>query len=854
MKLMRRLTRASLRLNPVRTMVTILGIALSTALITSVLTLFSCGRDAFIHYKKAQDGDWHVALLSCDNEKAEKISAMDEVERISAVKGIGFARIKGIQNDYKPYVCVRAYDEISMKTLGIRLIQGRLPENENEIVIPSHLYTNGRFKDWKVGDQITLELGQRKIADTVYPLCLNEAYDPDIEEELVNDQSMTYTVVGQMERPSYLIENSDAAGYTCITAMEEEVSGDYTAYIRLKNSTLDHVEQVLKKITGEDIDSFGEFGYSYRMNFNLIEIEKSLLSNDSIASLAKAGAVALVIIIISSVICIRNSFAISISEKVRGYGMLCSIGATKRQVRKNVFYEAFLLGVCGIPLGVVFGLIASVIMVHVSNHYIGIMEDELGFLLSFSARPLWIVAGAVLAALTVFLSSLSGVFIASRVSPLDAIRTGGDRRDIRLKSKRIRFKNVCADIASKNRYQSRRKYRTTVLSVTACVSLYVAMSGFVSMFYYTIRNEHDRYQYDLEIQLDAGRPRDYDSLISKMSEFDDIERFTFRKDQQLTIVDPKYTKTFEDLEKEAGGQSTIFVYGVSDEEMDRIADEIGCSKNDAGEGAILVNTEIYSDEEIEMKMKEKFAYSAGDRLTVQYGDHAADTAEVKLAAVTDRRIFSYSATSFAALVVGEECYKKITGSEMPITFIRFFYKSKSPVTLQDEAEDFLNSDEMKALGVDYENLGISVNNVSESRKRMEALITLVSIFLYGFIIVIAFIGVTNIINTVITNTELRRSEYAMLCSVGMSDSQLLQMIGIEHMMVGGAALMTGLPIGVLLSYILGRLLEVNFFLIPWQGIILSSLAVVLLLFWLTRFSYKRFRRQNMIETIRSREL
>ena len=252
-------------------------------------------------------------------------------------------------------------------------------------------------------------------------------------------------------------------------------------------------------------------------------------------------------------------------------------------------------------------------------------------------------------------------------------------------------------------------------------------------------------------------------------------------------------------------------------------------------------------------MMRKFEYDAGDRLTVKYGERANDTAEVELADVTDRRIFSYSESSYATLVVGEECYKKITG-EMPVTSIRFFYQSKSPNTLQDEAEDFLHSDEMKAQGVDYENLGISVNNVSENRRRMKALITLVSIFLYGFIIVIAFIGVTNIINTVITNTELRRSEYAMLCSVGMSDSQLFKMIGIEHMMVGGAALVFGLPMGVLLSYILGRLLEVNFFLIPWQGIVISSLAVALLLFLLTRLSYKRFRRQNIIETIRSRDI
>ena len=94
----------------------------------------------------------------------------------------------------------------------------------------------------------------------------------------------------------------------------------------------------------------------------------------------------------------------------------------------------------------------------------------------------------------------------------------------------------------------------------------------------------------------------------------------------------------------------------------------------------------------------------------------------------------------------------------------------------------------------------------------------------------------------------------MLCSVGMSDSQLFKMIGIEHMMVGGAALLTGLPIGVALSYVLGRLLEVNFFLIPWKGIIIASLAVALLLFLLTRLSYKRFRRQNIIETIRARDI
>lgn len=261
MKLMRRLTHSSLRLNPVRTMVTILGIALSTALITAVLTLFSCGRDAFINYKRAQDGDWHVALYSVDENRIEQIAAMDEVERISRVKGIGFSRIEGIQNDSKPYVCVRAYDETSMETLGIRLTQGRLPKEPNEIVIPSHLYTNGRFKDWKVGDQITLELGQRETGSTVYPLYLNNAYDPAIEEKLIHNQNKTYTVVGQTERPSYLIENLDAAGYTCVTALGDDHSDGYTVFVRLKKTALNHIEEILEKLTGESVDSFGEFGY-----------------------------------------------------------------------------------------------------------------------------------------------------------------------------------------------------------------------------------------------------------------------------------------------------------------------------------------------------------------------------------------------------------------------------------------------------------------------------------------------------------------------------------------------------------------------------------------------------------------
>ena len=220
MNLLNKLTRQSLLLNKRRTIVTIVGIMLSVALLTAVSTMFFCGRSSVIAYEKAADGDYHIAFNSVPVAEAERIAGMDIVETVSQVQVVGYARLEQSKNADKPYAYVVAYDEVALERLGIQLMSGRLPENDTEVVIPYHLITNGRVKDIKVGDTITLSVGRRlgvnHQSKKEYVLDQSNPFLYE-EEQFVNTGEKTYTVVGMAYRPNMSVEPYSAPGYTFIT-------------------------------------------------------------------------------------------------------------------------------------------------------------------------------------------------------------------------------------------------------------------------------------------------------------------------------------------------------------------------------------------------------------------------------------------------------------------------------------------------------------------------------------------------------------------------------------------------------------------------------------------------------------
>ena len=140
---------------------------------------------------------------------------------------------------------------------------------------------------------------------------------------------------------------------------------------------------------------------------------------------------------------------------------------------------------------------------------------------------------------------------------------------------------------------------------------------------------------------------------------------------------------------------------------------------------------------------------------------------------------------------------------------------------------------------------------------MNDLYLIIAIFLYGFIIVIALIGVTNIFNTITTNIELRKGEFAMLKSVGMTNHEFNRMIFLESFFYCIKSLLIGLPIGIIISYTIYNVLigqmELKYVL-PYKGIIISICVVFVLIFTLMKYSVSKTKSNNIIETIRNENI
>ena len=224
MKLLNKLTIKNLKLNKKRTIVTIIGIMLSVALITAVTSIYTSGINSLISFETYQKGDFHVAYYNVPIEDLDVFKNNREIENINLVKNIGYAKINS-KNDSKPYAYVKAFTKSSLENLSVKLVEGRLPENDSEIVIPTHLKTNGRLT-FNVGDVITLDIGDRISLEDEIKLYQNNPFQTTEEntsnEDIINTTSKTYKIVGIIERPATNIESYFAPGYTFITLNNEK--------------------------------------------------------------------------------------------------------------------------------------------------------------------------------------------------------------------------------------------------------------------------------------------------------------------------------------------------------------------------------------------------------------------------------------------------------------------------------------------------------------------------------------------------------------------------------------------------------------------------------------------------------
>ena len=932
MNLMKTLTLKNLKLNRKRTIVTIVGIILATALLSALVTLVSSFQYSMIEYQKQKGGDFHVKFSNVKMSELSEFKNNRNIESTFETMGMGFAKLDGCKNEDKPYAYVMATDEAGFERGCFKLIEGRMAKNEDEIVIPRHLKTNGRI-DIKVGDEITLDVGKRYDSNTEGVIWENSAYEHEAET-LTDIVTKHYKVVGIMERPGYGMEDYSAAGYTFVTYSDElaaidngtksEADTTLTVYSRYTQKALRNKDAVTADIIGVDEKLFAKANnssvemtaeesdrflkemenakYDIYMNGFLISYECVFPIDGTFKALFTVATVVALIIILTSVYCIKNSFNISITEKIRQYGMLASVGATRRQIKSSVKTEAAMLGVVGIPVGTMSGILASLILVKVVN---ALSAGWLNFALSFHTSLPALILAVILSIATIYFSATGSARRAAKVTPLEAIR---NTKEIKIKSAKLktpaiigRIWGIGGVISYKNIKRNKKKYRTTVTSIVICSVTFIVISYFMSMAFSVVGMSYASVDYNIGINMSCKKDLDIEKLSELLSGIEGAEDYLVGAGYYFDVDKPEYTKEYGEycgqLYDDSEDVSQEFLITVlNDKSYDKYASDAGIKNADTG--AILVNKgtfDVYNEKSSKYVKEEMelYKYKAGDTIRCGYNvyedavddDNAVEgdtesstednsgyvdeetinkgvrkTVDVTIAGVTDKVPTCYNGYGNTSLLfMNQKGFESLwadgkSGNEFkPGNAI---YSAYVVAENADEYQDTLEKE--TAENPEYSQISFYVSNMDKQMRDEKSLFTLLGVFAYGLIVVIALIGITNIINTLSTGMELRSREFATLRSIGMTDKQFVGMVRLESVFISVKALVIGVPLGILISYLLcvmmNRMDDAIIYEPPYKAIILCIVVVIMLIYAIMKLSMTKLRHNNIIETIKNENL
>lgn len=855
MSILNKFTVKNLKLNKKRTIVTIIGIMLSTALICGVAGLVSSFKASLINWIKVQDGNYHVAFHDIPVEKLKYVSENQKVKDYYLVGDVGWANLEDSTNDYKPYVHILEYDNKALKNLGVNLTEGRLPENSNEIVISEHIITNGRVV-LKVGDEITLDVGKRVSSDGEE---LNEnnpllngntliVYDDetDLEEKktekveetehIENTTKKTYKIVGIMQRLSR--EDFSSPGYIVITHMDK-IPEKIDISVLYKNPK--EYEEIAKDIC----KTFGI------MSLNEIDINTELLRFEGVMSenmmtvLYTIAGVIIAIIVVSSVFVIRNSFSISVAEKNRQYGMLASIGATSKQIKRNVIFEGMIIGLIAIPLGIILGIVAIMILLQLVNYLLVDMLNNLSFI--YSINPLAIVVSIVISLITIYLSCLIPAIRASKISPIESIR---GNKDIKTKAKKLRTSRLTKKIfgiggviASKNLKRSKKKYRTTVISLVVSIFIFISLSSILNLGTKVTGLYYKDFKFNMYVSY--GTEEIYEELVKQ----DNVDNYAYYYQTSLDFEGMKYASEFGKDQLNAYGDNMISLVAYNNEYFKNYIKELGLNPEDYKTVALLQDDEIRYNDDGSKTIDRLYKIKPNDKIEVGRVDKTYNITISKCTA-DDSKPMGQEVTYYhdGVIIVSEDFVKEVFGEDVENSsymLSNLLINSKHPQELENTLNDLIK--------VNTKYTGLEVTNYDTYIDQQRRMVLVVKIFLYGFISVITLIGVTNIFNTITTNMILRSKEFAMLKSIGMSKKEFNKMIRLESIMYGAKSLLIGIPLGILGSYgvykAFAQGVDVGY-MIPYPAIIISIVFVFIIVGITMKYSLDKINKQNIIETIR----
>lgn len=864
MQVLTKITIKNLKLNKKRTIGTLVGIILSVALICAVAGMATSLRQSLIQTASSNTGYWHLKLSNINKEDIEKLKNNRDIKDLNIINDVGYAKLAKSANENRPYIHLYSLDEKSFNNMELELVEGTYPQNNNEIAISKSIIDDAQV-DLKIGDTITFNIGDRYIGDRMLSsgyefepaeltnepenvdLILSEmpedsTKETDVErkEEIKVNFTKEFTIVGIMsenEQPIKPISFMYDAGYACVTNGLDE--GETNAYIAFKNP-LDS-ETSIDEILRINLNSGEISEYSYSINYELLKWESfnTNLGDSSLNMMIAVVIIVIAIIILTSVYCIKNTFSISLTEKIKMYGMLSSIGATKKQIKKSVIQEGMILSLIGIPVGILVGiLLVYILVIAVRGALSGILD-----IVVFKITLLPILISIILGIVTVYLSCLSAARKAKKITPLEAIKSSND---IKIKSKKIKSPKIIKKIfgvggviAYKNLKRSKKKYRTTVISIAMSVFVFIASSTLINYAFEAMGGYYKDYDYNIKFSSTSSDGQELKQILND----ENFSNYTllYKTNSILKITDMSKLSEFgktvfieNDLYK--NNEIPIEIYGLNSEDFKEYLEKLGVDYDKNKDKAVLLD--YYSLYKEGKTIKNRLlTYSPNDSISGNVEDKEFN---VSISKITETVPDGLEGTYFysAVIVLNIDEYGN-----------NFNFVPNMLTTNSEEPDDLAKRSQK------YDNM--YVTNIASEVRFYDSVRLVVYIFAYGFIGIITLIGVTNIFNTLTSNIDLRQREFAMLKSIGMTKKEFNKMINLETLFYSLKALIFGIVLGLIASFAIYKAFAQSLdygFKIPMQAMLISILFVFVIVFIIMKFAIGKINKQNIIDTIRKENI
>lgn len=851
MSILNRLTIKNLRLNKKRTIVTIIGIILSTALMVGIGLLFSSFQDLMIRDTIGYSGKYEANYSDVDLDKLNNIK--DKGFTYFYEKPIGFSKIES-SNEYKPYMYITGVNKEYFNEL--KLVDGSFPKNENEVVISNHVITNGGL-NYKVGDIVTFKYGKRNIEgnDT---LANSELVDGEF---LTNEGTHTYKIVGIVERSNF--ESYSASGYTAFTVDVNSDKGNVNLYVMFNKN---------KKIIKQSEELAKELNYNGDINYNstLLALYGESTYGNVMSSMGGMMIIMLSLVSIGCIIVIYNSFAISVMERKKEFGLLSSIGATKRQLSHTVFFEAVVVGVIGIIFGILGAYIGIGCVVLVINNLI---SDMLDYKLYLVTNPLFIIIPVIFMIVVIGVSAFIPSRKASKVSPIEAIRQNDDIKINKKKIKTSKFVNklfgIEGEIALKNIKRNKKKYRVTIVSLFISIVLFISFSSYMNYTLNTASSVMGEVPYDYQISYFSTTAGNNGEALDKINEIvksSDVKEYTSYSSSDLQLIgNYTYSKEYLDFYKNAYGEEVyndlkkakyqnISILVLDDNSYNKYKKLIGLDKDSVillnkfkgvsyggnkrvnydipviNNGNINIKICNFDDSEEEVNDVTKYCSKSVENIFVT--NKSFDLIEE----------FSYM--DDFKLIVNKKLYDSISDSSTHYTQFNIISDNTNNI-------DKLTKELDKYSNVNY-------TNIKEAMKQANNLILVVKILMYGFISLVTLIGVTSVFNTISTSMALRKREFAVLRSIGLTNRGFNKILFFESLFFGMKSLIFAIPVSigitVLIHYALADMVSISTIIIPWKYIIISIVSVFVIVLLTMMYSTSKIKKHNIIEQIREENI